>query len=1006
MRSIRREKMYRAAVSALVLACPMLAEPALANPQGGQVVGGQATISGSGATVQIDQSTKVVVIDWNSFNIAQGETTVFNQPGATAMAVNRIGGADPSQILGNLSANGRVVLINGNGILFGPNAKINVGSLVATTMDASNADLMSGKATFSGNSTATVENRGSITAASGGMVGLIAGAVSNSGVISAKLGSVTLGASRQFTLDFTGDGLVSFPVDGQVLARAVGSNGQPVQALVVNQGRIEGATVLLSAQAAQNLVQTVVDMSGVITATGVHNEGGAIVLDGGDGGVAVSGGLDASASHGAGGSVSVAGGAISLTGATINAIGASGGGSVTLGGWTTASLLADAATVIDASATDNGAGGHVSVIAELNSFSGSIAARGGANGGDGGDVETSGDLLSVAGARIDTLAPYGKAGDWLLDPYTVEICGPSTAGGCTTSGYSFPNTTTDGSVSKINVSDLVRDLATTNVTIAAHGQVVGGSEGSTSTGSTTTGSTTTGSGNPTTGGNPSTSGGGTTGGNPTDPPSDITVLTPISWSAPTVLELGASDAISIQKPITIGGGGGLVLGDATDVSLQPTAIKINAAITFTGTAGPSSALTLDTAPTGSITQTAAITVPVLQGLGGKLALTNPGNQIATLAGWGGALNLTDASALQVTGPVSGSNVTLTSGGTVTETGGGAITATGALSVTSVGGASLTGANRAASVALTNTGGGAVSYAGAQGLRLRSAANAGGPLNLTANNGSMTLIGAVNAGAVTLDSAGAITESGSGVINATSLAGTSTGSVKLGGANEITTLDAFSVTAGAFTLSNAEALEVGGALSAKNVSLSSAGALTVASGGPITASGALALTTTSGAIAIDDSVSGFRVTLDSAAGISETGAGAIATSYLMGSAAGAVTLGGANHVNELAGFTVTGGDFSLTDGHALGVEDILDGSGQTVSLTTTAGQILVEGTIKAATLNLDAQAGPLNESASLGAIKVGTLNATAQAGIDLASPSNQIGAVGTDATTSGPNMITP
>ena len=177
-----------------------------ANPQGAQVVAGQASVQASGKTVQINQSTKVVVIDWNSFNIAAGETTTFNQPNAAATAVNRIGGHDPSKIFGNLFANGRIIIINGNGILFGRGAKVNVGSLIATTEDASNSDLMSGKAHFSGSSTATVENQGTIMAAQGGVVGLIAGAVSNSGIIAARLGKVNLGAASQFTLDFTGDG--------------------------------------------------------------------------------------------------------------------------------------------------------------------------------------------------------------------------------------------------------------------------------------------------------------------------------------------------------------------------------------------------------------------------------------------------------------------------------------------------------------------------------------------------------------------------------------------------------------------------------------------------------------------------------------------------------------------------------------------------------------------------------------------------------------------------------
>jgi filamentous hemagglutinin family protein len=632
MENYRRDLMCGAAISALLIASPMA--PARANPQNGVVVGGAATVTSAGNTVRIDQSTRIVVIDWNSFNIAQGETTTFHQPGSSATAVNRVGGQDPSKILGNLNANGRVIIINGNGILFGPKARVNVGSLIATTQDASNSDLMSGKATFSGNSAATVENQGTITAATGGVIGLIAGAVSNSGYIGAKLGSVTLGASTQFTLDFTGDRLISFPVDARVLANAIGADGKPVQALIVNKGRVEGATVLLSAHAAQNLVQNVIDMSGIVTATAAHNSGGDIVLDGGGGAVAVSGMLAASGSQGTGGAINVNGGSVSLAGAAVNATGATGGGNVALGGWSAAALTADSATSIDASATGNGDGGHVSVIAQKTQFAGKIAARGGAKSGDGGNVETSGYFLNIDGAFVDTLAPHGKTGNWLLDPYTVEICGDSTPGGCTTSGYSFPDTTADGSTSTINVDDLVRDLATTNVTIAAHGPDTStdttgtgtpagsspttGGDPNTSGGGTTIVPPTSGSEtgtNPTTGGDPGTPDGGTTGSNPTGGStaggdtggpsgggpstgitgaSDITVLVPISWSAPTVLELGAYGTIDIEAPITVGGGGGLVLGDASDSTLQPGKIKIAANIDFTGTsAGASSVFTMN-----------------------------------------------------------------------------------------------------------------------------------------------------------------------------------------------------------------------------------------------------------------------------------------------------------------------------------------------------------------------------------------------------------------------------
>ncbi len=297
-----------------------------------------------------------------------------------------------------------------------------------------------------------------------------------------------------------------------------------------------------------------------------------------------------------GGNISVAANAVALAGATLKADGATGGGTIALGGWSTNWLSADTATRVSASATRAGNGGHISAIGLFNQFGADVTAEGGALSGDGGLVETSGDVVGLAGIRVDTLAPHGNTGNWLIDPYTVTISNDPTTTGCTVSGatctFSFAGTSdTD---SNINVTDLVNQLATTNVQVAAHG--TGGAVISTG-------------GNPTTGGNPSTSGGGTTGGNPTGgggpgsnptgsisngsgdtgsgaptTTSDITVLVPISWSAPTVLELGASDAITINAAITTGSGGGLILGDGGDQTLTPQTIVINAPVTAAGAA--------------------------------------------------------------------------------------------------------------------------------------------------------------------------------------------------------------------------------------------------------------------------------------------------------------------------------------------------------------------------------------------------------------------------------------
>ena len=383
---------------------------------------GKATISApTSGTVQIDQTTKIVIINWSSFNIAGGETTKFVQPNASSIAVNRIGGNNPSTILGSLLANGRVVLINGNGILFGKGASVNVGSLLATTSDASDADIASGKATFNkaGNPDAQIVNQGNITAASGGMVGLVAPAVSNSGTITAKLGTVQLGASNVFTVDFTGDGLVSFPVDGNVVAAAIDKNGKPVEALVVNDGKISGGTVMLTARAAANLVTNVISMKGEIVATSAHDAGGKIVLDGGQSGdVAVAGSLDASASA-------------------------------------------------------NGDGGTIKVVGQTTHFNGTASAKGGSQSGNGGSIETSGHVLDVAGAKIDTSAAHGNTGTWTLDPYNVTISSGSTANNSANGGSPTDTYTPSGDDSVINAGELETALATSDVVVTTSG---GGSQ--------------------------------------------------------------------------------------------------------------------------------------------------------------------------------------------------------------------------------------------------------------------------------------------------------------------------------------------------------------------------------------------------------------------------------------------------------------------------------------------------------------------------------------------------
>ncbi|OYZ26749.1 MAG: hypothetical protein B7X82_13955 [Hydrogenophilales bacterium 17-64-65] len=263
---------------------------AFAQPVGGVVVNGGATIQNSAGNTTINQSTQNAVINWQSFDIEAGQVVQFVQPNTSSVTLNRVVGGDPSSILGTLSANGKVFLINPNGILFAKGASVNVGGLVASTLNITDSDFMAGNYRFSGNGSGTVKNEGSISA-NGGYVAMLGANVSNQGVIAANLGTVVLAAGEAITLDVAGDGLLNVTV-----------NKGAVDALIENGGliRADGGKVLLTASVAGDLLKTVVNNTGVIEAQTLGNRSGTIMLlaDMQSGTVNVGGKLDASAPNG------------------------------------------------------------------------------------------------------------------------------------------------------------------------------------------------------------------------------------------------------------------------------------------------------------------------------------------------------------------------------------------------------------------------------------------------------------------------------------------------------------------------------------------------------------------------------------------------------------------------------------------------------------------------------------------------------------------------------------
>lgn len=434
------------AVSALALLAAGTGPAMAQQPQGGTVSAGSAAIKQNGTRTDIVQTTDKAVIDWQGFSVGAGSSVQFQQPNAGSITLNRVRGADASRIDGAIGANGRVVIVNPNGVMVGPTGTIDVGGLVATTSDVGNEDFMAGRMRFDqpGKTGATVVNRGRIRVGEQGYAVLSSAATANGGTIEARLGTVVLGGAEAFTLDLDGDRLLSYQVTKPVAAAAA--------PLVTNAGAIsaEGGRVILSARAAKGVVDTVINTSGLIQAGSATLDGGTIVIDGGDTGVVqASGRIEAVSQAGKGGTVEVLGDKVGLmAGAAIDVSGSSGGGTARVGGdWqgggTTrrASVTyVDAKATVAADATVKGNGGTVAVWADdTTRFHGKVTARGAGSGSTGGKVETSGKRVLEATGTVQVQSILGAPGVWLLDPWDVTI-GSGTSGGSYSGGTFTPST--------------------------------------------------------------------------------------------------------------------------------------------------------------------------------------------------------------------------------------------------------------------------------------------------------------------------------------------------------------------------------------------------------------------------------------------------------------------------------------------------------------------------------------------------------------------------------------
>ena len=369
------KSLFVASTLACVTASPSWAAPdANALPTNGVVQTGAATISTNGAAMTINQATQKASINWNSFSIGKDASVNVVQNNASSVLLNRVVGNDPSQIFGKLTANGQVILINPNGIVFGKGGSVTASAFTASTFGMTDADFSAGKHKFTRNgSTAgvTVEDGATIsTTAPSGYVALMGASVDNQGAITTQGGAVVLASGETVALPAGLTDNISVPLSGKVRLELLPST---LNAMVANSGTIttEGGQVLMQAAAVSDAVASIAH-TGTIDTTG--EQGGAVTLRADNGDIKVSGVVKANSKS------------------TKNK-----GGNIIIG-------------------RDEVTG----VLAKATNVSGAVLES------KGGFVETSGHDLNVDGAKV-----FAK--DWLLDPDNIDITGDATAA---TAGYS------------------------------------------------------------------------------------------------------------------------------------------------------------------------------------------------------------------------------------------------------------------------------------------------------------------------------------------------------------------------------------------------------------------------------------------------------------------------------------------------------------------------------------------------------------------------------------------
>ncbi|MEI6321229.1 MAG: filamentous hemagglutinin N-terminal domain-containing protein, partial [Pseudomonadota bacterium] len=451
-------------------------------PTGGQVViPGSAQIGAPVNNALTVTNAPGAIINWQSFSIAPNELVRFVQQNAASAVLNRVTGSQMSEIMGRLQSNGRVFLVNPNGIVVGPGAVIDTAAFIGSTLPMLDRDFIDGRLRFQGDASSNgrIVNQGSIRTGFGGQVMLVSPNIENTGLIEAPGGQILLAAGKSVTITSLNASGVSFelqaPTDSVVNIGQLLADGGVVRAFagsLRHSGDIR-ANALVRDAGGQIVLQgsreTTLAAGSSTRADG--RTGGSVQVDSA-GATRVEGSVSATGSTGNGGRVEITGDRVVLAGtATADASGATGGGSVLVGGdWqggnaavrNATSTFVGSGVTLKADATVNGDGGTIVAWADGNTrFLGTLSARGGAQGGDGGRAEVSGrgELLFIGGADLG--APNGRFGSLLLDPLDLFI---DTAGGL---NPALIDESTDFPNNAVTVSPATLAAITGNVTLYA-----------------------------------------------------------------------------------------------------------------------------------------------------------------------------------------------------------------------------------------------------------------------------------------------------------------------------------------------------------------------------------------------------------------------------------------------------------------------------------------------------------------------------------------------------------